>query len=411
MKRIVSIIAIVISILLLTVAFCGCDSESESNKQSSVALVIGAHKFNPKFTVSPQLRETINNAARSFGELSVTVSSGTPETVASYNLDVARKDVGDAKLHQIAQANTEVIVKEISNICARNSEVDTLSAIIQAANNLKETKSPIKTLIIYDSGLSTSGHLTFNNPCLILNDAKSLTKKLKKEHAIPDLRGMDVTWFGIGQVRGEQKRLDSENQYRLKSIYRAILNEGKPKSLTFVDAELTSEYNDSGFPNVSICSLFDNGIDIDETMPEESNESKEIDIKLSDEKLKFKPDTAEFANESSASDTLDLIAEKINKSSKNIYVIGSTATYGPHESTMVLSNKRAYKVKNELKKRGVNVKITALGIGDTKCNTLRVEDTDSKGNLIEKRAKLNRATFIISENSPTIKQLQKEGVI
>lgn len=407
MKTTKRIISLVITVLLLTTVISGCGSSEDNNKQSSIALVIGAHKYNPKFTVSTQLSETIYNVASSYGSVSVTVSSGNPETVANWSLDVEKKDVGEAKLKQIAQANTKVIVNEIANITANSPEVDTLSAIKQAVNNLSESKSPIKNLIIYDSGLSTEGLLDFTKPNLILSDNKCIVDQLQDLHAIPKLDGINVTWYGVGQVRGDQSKLDSDNLCKLKDIWEAILTEGNPDSLTFVDAELTSEYEDSNLPDVSIVDLPTNNIEVPTEQPKKT---KKVFIQLTDEKLSFKPDTADFVNEGKASAALDKVADNLKNCNDAIYIIGSTATYGPHSSTITLSEKRANKVKKELIKRGVSNNITSVGIGDTKCR-LRTNDVDSNGNLIESQAKQNRAVFIISESSNTISDLKKERII
>ena len=408
MKRTHKIIVLVITVLLFTTVISGCGINNNPDKQSSLALVIGAHKYNPKFTVSTQLNDTIYNVARSYGELSVTVSSGSPETIANWSLDVEKKDVGEAKLKQIAQANTKVIVNEIANISANNPEVDTLSAINQATNNLSSTASPIKNLIIYDSGLSTEGYLDFTKPNLILSDVQSIVNQLKSLHAIPDLKGINVIWYGIGQVRGEQSNLDSENLYRLKSIWREILAAGNPLSLSFVDAELTNEYDENGLPDVSIVELPSNDIEVAAT---EKKQDEKVFLQLTDEKLGFKPDTAEFADKGEASSTLNKIVDILNQNNTSgVYVIGSTATAGPHDTAVTLSEKRANKVKSELQGKGVKIRIIAVGIGDSEC-CLRTNDIDSQGNLIEAQAKQNRAVFIISENSDTIDKLKKEGLI
>lgn len=407
MKTTTKIITLILTVLLLTTVFSGCGSDGKNNEKASIALVIGAHKYNPRFTVSTQLNEAIYNVARSYGEVSVTVSSGNPETVANWSLDVEKKDVGEAKLKQIAQANTKVIVSEIANISANNPEVDTLAAIIQAVNNLSESKSPVKNLIIYDSGLSTTGYLDFTKPNLILSDKKCVVNQLQELHSIPKLKGINVTWYGVGQVRGEQTVLDSDNKYKLKSIWESILKAGNPESLSFVDAELTSEYEDSNFPDVSIVDLPTNNIEV---TTEEPKQDTKIFIQLTDEKLSFKPDIADFVNEAKASSALDKVAENLKNCKDSIYIIGSCATYGPQSSTMTLSKKRANKVKTELIKRGVNNSITSVGIGSTEC-VLRTNDVDSSGNLIESQAKQNRAVFIISENSNTISKLKQEGVL
>lgn len=406
MKMTKKICSLLLVLTVLTAAVLSGCTGPDTGEQSSLSLVIGAHKYNPKFTVSTELSDTIYSVARTFGSVSVTVSSGKPATVANWSLDVERKDVGDAKLRQIAKANTEVIVGEIAQLAADSPEVDTLAAISQAANNLSQVDSPVKMLVIYDSGLSTTGYLDFTKPKLILSDVDSIVAQLSDMHAIPDLSGMDVVWYGAGQVRGAQQRPDSDNLYRLKTLWSEILSAGKPASLKFVDAELTADYEDGALPEVSLVDLPSGELELTAEEP-----APKVFLQLTDEKLGFKPDTAEFSDEGAASEILDKVVEILNGSDgSDVYVIGSTATFGPHDSSITLSEQRAEKVKSELVDRGAGVSIISAGIGDTPCG-LRTDDVDGSGNLIESQAKQNRAVFIISSTSDTIADLKSGGLL
>lgn len=407
MKKFIKIVSALLAVLILSAAaLSGCSGKPTNGAQSSIALVIGAHKYNPKFTVSTQLSDTIYECARTYGNVSVTVSSGEPKTVANWSMEVERKDVGEAKLKQIAKANTEAVVSQIAQIEADNPEVDTLSAIAQATNNLAETNSEVKKLIVYDSGLTTTGYMDFTKPKLILSDVNSIVRQLKDKHAIPDLTGIEVVWYGIGQVRGKQPKIDSDNLYRVKNLWQATINAGNPASLTFVDAELTSEYEDDSLPDVSLVNFPSDELELSAEEPEQK-----VFLQLTEEKLSFKSNTAEFADPDSASDTLDSVAKILtNSDESNVYIIGSTSTYGPHDSSITLSEQRAKKVKDELVNRGVTIQLISVGIGDTPCD-LRTDDTDDKGNLIEEQAKQNRAVFIISENSNAVSALRQEGLL
>ena len=93
------------------------------------------------------------------------------------------------------------------------------------------------------------------------------------------------------------------------------------------------------------------------------------------------------------------------------YVIGSTATYGSTDSSKILSEKRAAAVVQALVDNGVSEeKLVAIGIGQTKCS-LRVNDIDTNGNLVEEQAIHNRAVFLLPKSNPLFTKLTKEGVL
>ena len=405
-KSLKNISMIVALIILLCVTLAGCADSSGQTEQSSVALVIGAHKFNPKFILSDKLKSMLDNVVSGYGNISVTIVSGEPVTVSDWAIKPVEEDVGKAKLKQIAQANLEVIVNKISQLRAQTPEVDTLSAIRQAANNLAQKDTAAKTLVIYDSGLSTAGYLDFTEPKLIMSDPEAVVGQLSEKSAIPDLTGIDVVWYGVGQVRGEQSRLSSNHSAKLKAMWDAVLRAGNPASLYFNDADLTEDFEQGDLPYVSTVAFPSDEIDLTAADPVDK-----IFLQLTDEKLSFQPDSSEFLDEQEAAAILDNVASVLNHSkTPGVYVVGSTATVGSHETSVSLSEKRADKVKDELISRGVGIAVRSAGIGDTVCS-LRTDDIDSNGNLIEEQAKQNRAVFIISEDSDTVRSLIDEGVI
>ena len=390
-------------VIIISCAFTGCSGNTEPKDKPSLGIVIGAHKYNPTFTVSQELSDKILNIAKNFGNVSVTVSSGTPKSVANWSLDVEKKDVGEAKLNQISKANAQVIIQEIASLKADSPEVNTLSAIIKEANTLHDSKANTQTLIIYDTGLSTTGLLDFTADNLINSSPSFIADQLEAHHSLPDLTGIDVFWSGCGQTRGEQV-LDDEYRFKLKAIWSEILSRCNPKSVYFNDAELTSE-TDNDLPEVSLVTTISSKIEverIDEPVPV---------ISIEEDEVGFNPDTADFANPSKANTTLKSLATKLCNSDETIYVIGSTASYGSSESSKTLSEQRASTVVQALINNGVDKEILIpVGIGYTKCS-LRVNDIDTNGNLVEEQAKHNRAVFLVPKSNPLLTKLTEEGVL
>lgn len=400
-KKLNTIITVII--LTITVFFTGCSGNHDTKDKPALGIVVGAHKYNPTFTVSSELNEKLLYVAENYGNVSVTISSGTPKTVANWPLDVENKDVGAAKLNQIAKANTEVIIQEISLLKADTPEVNTLSAINKEANNVNATNALSKTIIVYDTGLSTSGILNFTTENLLNSSPSFIVDQLESSNALPNLSGIDVYWYGLGQTRGEQE-LDDENRYKLKAIWTEIINRCNPKSLNFNDAELTME-SDDNLPDVTIVDTISTEIRMN-SITEESNV-----VVLEEEQLCFIPDTAEFSDPDAANEKIRSLAVSIKESDDVMYVIGSTATYGTPDSSNTLSEQRAIAVSQALIDNGVNEnKLVSVGIGQKQCS-LKVNDLDSEGNLVEEQAKHNRAVFLVPKRNKIFTKLMSEGVL
>lgn len=398
------LISIIVTIMMtITALFTGCSVNTETKDKPALGIVCGAHKFNPSFKVSQKLSDKILEVSKNDGNVSVTVSSGTAKTVANWSLDIEKKDVGETKLNQIAKANTEVIIQEISSLKADNPEVNTLSAIIMEANNLQETKANSKTLIIYDTGLCTAGMMNFATDNLLNSSPDYIASQLEACHSLPNLNGVDVFWFGLGQTRGEQV-LDDENRYKLKEIWNEVLNRSHPKSLTFNDSELTSE-SDENLPDVTIVNTISTKINA-----ENYSETPTV-VVLEENQVSFIPDTAEFSDIDLASKKISALAETFKYSNETIYVIGSTASFGDVVSSKTLSKKRAETVSQLLINYGVDKdKLFSIGIGMENCS-LRVKDLDDSGNLVEEQAIHNRAVFLVPQSSSVFAKLVDEGVI
>lgn len=134
-------------------------------------------------------------------------------------------------------------------------------------------------------------------------------------------------------------------------------------------------------------------------------------IAIEEDEVGFNPDSAEFVNPTKANSTLKSLATTLCKTDQTIYVIGSTATFGSTDSSKILSEKRAAAVVQTLVDNGVSEEsLVAIGIGQTKCS-LRVNDIDTNGNLVEEQAIHNRAVFLVPRSNPLFTKLTEEGVL
>lgn len=96
-----------------------------------------------------------------------------------------------------------------------------------------------KCLYILDSGLSTEGELNVLSENLHrLIDVQPIVDKLQKDHALPDLTGVQVVWIGLGDAADKQEDLTSRNKNTLKELWEAVLTTSGAE-VTFKNLPLT----------------------------------------------------------------------------------------------------------------------------------------------------------------------------
>ncbi len=399
MKKVIS--AIMSLILSFSLLFCltGCDKEVVQ----SVALVScirenftylsfdkNSEVYEKNSTVSEKICDSISEALYSYGNVTAITTEGNPVVCGEASFKKPDALVDSAKRRQLSNKEANKFFEEFEQNCvATTNETDLLQAIARAADAVNGSNATDKTIFVVDSGLSTSGYVNFIKHNLFDTDISLLIEKLREKHAIPDLRGIKIVWYGLGDVCGDQATLPAEKAFRLKEIWPAILSESGAENVEFNSTPLKAVKYNGKLPNVSEVPVpvSDIGTGID-------NGYVPIDI----ESLGFKPDTALILNKTVAEQCLsDVIACLENNPSLNIVIAGSCATVGSGGKT--LSKERADAVKKILCDRGIDrSRISTIGLGSMECS-LRVDDLNPDGTLNETLAKQNRAVFIYSADS------------
>lgn len=275
---------------------------------------------------------------------------------------------------------------------AHADEIDILGALRSAEKKLSEDKDTKKKILIFSSGISTAGALNFaDNPKLIEEDPNVIVNMLKASQSLPDLTNVEIVWHGFSVVEEPQKQLSDINEYRLETLWRAILTACNATIVSF-ESEVGAVSNypieevKKDYPQVSVVE-FPDVIDIDET------------------KVQFKPRTAEFLDENKVYEELKPYAEMILQSGcKNFYLVGSTASVSGNAECLKLSTERAEAVKNVLCSFGVPASFLEIyGIGRENFGgeyKWRVNDLKADGkNLDEQLAQQNRKVMIIEKSS------------
>lgn len=407
------LVSLIICAFVMSGILTGCSSgimginteakAEESMSLQSVSLVVSGHKYFPELSLSDKLYSRIYNGCYTYGDVSAVVVDGDPFLAFNYTIKAPDANVDSAKKKQIATGNTDQIMSDLSNLAGKTPEADLLSAIQLSADMLRSTESTTeKTMVIYDSGLSTTGILNFATQNLIDAPAESIVAQLKEIHEIPDLTDVNILWLGCGEVCGEQQKLSEDYKNKLKTIWKEILSEGGASDIDFQSSESSGEEPDTELPDCSTVPVIEKPIVITgKSMPEITRWDGESSVR-------FKGDLSEFVDVAAAKEDLRPAAEYLAANPKeSVYIFGMTATITGGGSGIELAEARANACKDVLKEYGVNDKqITVVGLGQID-NPLRVDDVDENGNQIEELAQKNRAVVMIKAQNPLVSTLLK----
>lgn len=384
----------------------GCGTgESAAETPQNMAVVLSGHRYFPAVSLNMDaVYSEIYDACYTYGSFSAVIVDGDPFMACSYEISAPDANIDSAKKKQLAERNAEQILAELSEFRGETPEADTLTAVQVAASALRSSgEESDKTMIICDSGLSTTGLLDFASKNLIDVPAENIVEQLEAIHEIPDLTGIDVVWTGLGQTCGEQDDLSGDYKYKLRSIWEAILNAGGAVSVQFDDSQLSSEEPSGDLPECSTVTVIENGLD------DTTAELPEVTRWDGSSAVTFKKDSAEFVDYTAAAAELEPVAEYMNANpEESLYIFGMTATVIPSSgetSDIELSQARAAACMEVLRAAGVDdSRMTAVGLGQRQ-HSLRVEDTDANGRQIEELAQKNRAVLVVRADSDKVGEL------
>lgn len=416
-KTIISLVLL----LALCFTFAGCGKPIEP---VATVLVLGAHSNYPYFGSFSYLTDSIYESCYTYGTVTIIVADGEPYVAADYNVKKPKANIDNSKRKMLAEENAATIIKKLYSFAAKTPEVDTLSALTIAGDKLNASDCSVKKVILDDSGLSSTGLLNFASSQLIEEDPANIVKQLEDRKAIPNLNGINVEVIGLGQTSGDQTALTTALKAQLTAIWQAILS-SSGATVTINTTPLTIKDSKASLPAVSTITIIKDSLvftaptyveetSVEETTPAEETPVTPIEtpvtpvieevVRFDETNVKFKSNTAELADKEKAVTALKPIGEILkNNPDLTVYLAGMTASTGGDGKQ--LSLERAKTVKSLLLEMGAaDTQVSCVGLGRSE-NFLRVNDLDKDGNLVESKAKLNRAVFLFGSDSETAKKL------
>ena len=423
-KTIISLVLL----LALCFTFAGCGDlfhPTEPTEPVATVLVLGAHSNYPYFGSFSYLTDSIYESCYSYGSFTIIVADGEPYVAADFNVKKPKANVDKSKRKMLADENAATIIKKLYSFAAKTPEVATLSALTIAGDKLNASACSVKKVILDDSCLSTTGLLNFASSQLIEEDPANIVKQLEDRKSLPNLSGVNLEVIGLGQTSGDQTALTTALKAQLTAIWQAILSSsGATVTINTTPLKATTE-SEQSLPAVSTITVIKDSLTltvptyVEETSVEETTPTEETPVtpietpvtpfieevvRFDETSVKFKSNTAELADKDKATAALKPIGEILkNNPDLTVYLAGMTASTGGDGKQ--LSLERAKTVKSLLLDMGAKEKqVSCVGLGRTE-NFLRVNDLDSDGNLVENKAKLNRAVFLFGSDSETAKKL------
>ena len=389
-----------LALVLVLIFASSCDKVAgQKLEKENVQLLLGIRN-NSKSPDLKKAEDQIKTALKSQGNLGLTLIDGSPKLVKSFDGPKTKAMLTDSKKQSILDTQFEEINSFISDLKPKAPECDILKAINISADNFAE-KNGGKSLIIMDSGLSTTGLLDFRSADVASLRIDGIIKALQSKKAIPNLEGVDVFWYGMGQTTDPQIEPSSEYKYVLEELWTAILNEAGAKSVHIARESIEDlEVDRSDYPKVSPvdCKLEENVI-----------ASLAEPMIFDQEKIKFKSDSAELLTDKKDVEArLKPIVDFLKDNShEKILLAGTTAKYGSQKSCEDLSFKRCETIKNILVNMGIDqARISLLGLGFE--NPFYQNDLKADGSQDETLAVKNRTVIVMSLNSQIAKDLLGE---
>lgn len=264
------------------------------------------------------------------------------------------------------------------------AESDLLGALGVAAASFTHENSQ-KHIFVLSNGLQTAGQINFATDFPTLANNEATVESLRAQNALPDLKGADVSWFGLGQVDGvNQKPLNQQSLDALEDFWTKAIA-ASDGTLSKAVRQITYKVPLEGaIPQSPVTGVADACI---VTLDEDSGFS-------------FKPDLADFVNEAVSLTAAENVITELAANpdcSGALTVTGFAASgvdksaYNSAQKSKVksLSLDRANAFKRLLEQAGFNGNIVTIGGGKGSVN-----DWDSSGKFVESLGKKNRIVTI-----------------
>ncbi len=401
------IIALILAFILVGATFTGCSGKASNQEASNTVYIVGRHaNAQPPAINNSTIESSVQSAIDNNTLLSVIELDGNPtvekDNRFTFNL---KKNVSSAIKKKYVSKMTNKVIECFDNLTPKVAEVDILKAIEIAANELNSSDANTdyaKHIVVYSTGVQTTGliDMTKFNILSLKETVDEVVEQLSAKQALPNLDGITIDWYNLNQVSGEQKELTAEMKANNEYLWGTLIAKAGGK-VDFKSDNAIADNRTNYDVGVSVVPVAEDSLNIEEY-------NKDSSVIFTTDEIAFESDSVEFVDEEQASQAVTkIINYMLYNKDYNLLLAASTATVPPQNKCESFSKKRAEAVKSLIISRSDNQidssRITTLGMGYE--NPYHVSDTSKNGNLIEEKAKQNRAVYAMNRDSMEAKQL------
>ena len=345
------------------------DGAADSAVATDTALILTQGDGMPTLTNAEDFLDCVN--VTHGGSAGLVVADGSPFAVGPQRFDeVKNNDIQQARADKAARLE---LVEAVQEAAAKTPETDLISAISLASRMLSAGTADSKVMVIRHSGVNTGASLPMQELDLLTTDPAQLLDQLDAAAMLPQLNGVAVEFYGLGDVAGSQGTLSAQQVQWLKSFWQAFFDR-TGANVTFHTDIVSGDALNNGHTVTPLAAA-----------------GAPTFVKVSAEQVAFQPDSTTFLDEAAARAALNGLAEQLKGTSAAHYIVaGSTAQVdnASREGAQALSLARAQAVRDVLVEAGVPAdRFTCLGLGNEPTSVRSANEPE------------NRCTYVVADTT------------
>ena len=345
------------------------DGAADSAVATDTALILTQGDGMPALTNAEEFLNSVNVTPG--GSAGLVVADGKPFALGPQRFDqVKNNDIQQARADKTARYQ---LVEAVQGAAATTPETDLISAISLASRMLSAGTADSKVMVIRHSGVNTGASLPMQELDLLTTDPAQLLDQLDAAAMLPQLNGVAVEFYGLGDVAGSQGTLSAQQVQWLKSFWQAFFDR-TGANVTFHTDIVSGDALNNGHTVTPLAAA-----------------GAPTFVKVSAEQVAFQPDSTTFLDEAAARAALNGLAEQLKGTSAAHYIVaGSTAQVdnASREGAQALSLARAQAVRDVLVEAGVPAdRFTCLGLGNEPTSVRSANEPE------------NRCTYVVADTT------------
>lgn len=356
------------------------DGAADNAVATDTALILTQGDGMPALTNAEDFLARVNVTHN--GSAGLVIADGAPFAVGPQRFDqVMNNDIQQARADKTARWQ---LMEAVQGAAAISPETDLISAISLASRMLSAGTADTKVMVIQHSGINTAASLPMQDLDLLNSDPAKLLDQLDAAAMLPQLNGVAVEFYGLGDTAGSQGTLSAQQVQWLKNFWQAFFDR-TGANVTFHTDIVSGDALNNGHTVTPLAAA-----------------GAPTFVKVSAEQVAFQPDSTAFLDEAAARAALNGLAEQLKGTSANYIVAGSTAQVdnASSEGAQALSLARAQAVRDVLVEAGVPAdRFTCLGLGNEPTSVRSANEAE------------NRCVYVVSSDSVQATEFRSVGQV